>query len=49
MWLLRFLFAPELGRALADIGGASRRSGRSVRALSDEGWLLVEGDSGPAR
>ena len=35
MWLLRFLFAPELGRALADIGGASRRFGRSVRALSD--------------
>ena len=35
MWLLRFLFAPELGRALVDIGGASRRFGRSVRALSD--------------
>ena len=35
MWLLRFLFAPELGRALADIDGASRRFGRSVRALSD--------------
>ena len=34
MRLLRFLFAPELGRALGEAGQASRRLGGSVRALS---------------
>ena len=35
MRLLRFLFAPELGRALGEAGQASRRLGGSVRALSE--------------
>ena len=35
MWLLRFLFAPELGRALGEAGRAAGRFGRNVRALSE--------------
>ena len=35
MRLLRFLFAPELGRCLGDVGRAARRLGQSVRMLSD--------------
>ena len=35
MWLLRFLFAPELGRALGETRGAARRFGANVRALTE--------------
>ena len=35
MRLLRFLFAPELGRCLHDMRHAARRLGQSVRALSN--------------
>ena len=35
MGILRFLFAPEIGRALGEAGCAGRRLGRSVRSLSD--------------
>ena len=35
MRLLRFLFAPEIGRCLHDMGQAARRLGGSVRALSN--------------
>ena len=42
MGLLRFLFLPELGRSLGEIGRAARRLGCSVRTLSDgrprDGW-----------
>ena len=41
MGVLRFLFAPELGRSLADVRRAARRFGGNVRALTDGlpgGW-----------
>ena len=35
MGILRFLFAPEIGRALGEARRAGRRFGRSVRSLTD--------------